>query len=90
MAANGLPAAGHAAAAFPGCHSRRFLQAFVKPGEAFKIRVKSVHRAVNGEKGVMVAALPIFGFVVDNASFNLDFTCVEIALEVEHIILRVP
>ena len=38
----------------------------------------------------MVAAFPIFGFVVDNASFNLDFTCVEIALEVEHIILRVP
>ncbi|MPN34992.1 hypothetical protein SDC9_182486 [bioreactor metagenome] len=90
MAANGLPAAGHAAAAFPGCHSRRFLQAFVKPGEAFKIRVKSVQRAVNGEKGVMVAAFPIFGFVVDNASFNLDLTCIEIALEVEHIILRVP
>ena len=52
--------------------------------------VKAVNGRVDGEKGVVVAALAVFGLVVERAALDLDLAGRKVALEVGGVIHGVP
>ena len=90
MAADGRPAAGHGVAACALKDGVRMVKAVERTQEAVAVGVKALDGRVDGVDGVVVAALAVFGLVVDGAALDLHFARGEVALEVGGIVLRVP
>ena len=70
----------------------RFRVGIAAPGaqKGIPAGVKAVYRRVDGVQRVVVAALAVFGLVVDRAALHLDLTGGEVALEVGGIVHGVP
>ena len=64
--------------------------ASVNAEEAVTVRVIRVDRCVDRENGVMLAALAILCLVIDRGTVDLNFSGAVVALEVRHVIHRVP
>ena len=90
VAAYGRPAAGHAVPAPVLKHRGGRIKAPVRAQEAVTVRVEALHGGVHRVHGVMVAALPVLGLVVDGAALYLHFAGGEVALEVGGVVLGVP
>ncbi len=58
--------------------------------ERLPLGVKAVGGHVDGEEGVVVAALAVLGLVVDHAAADLHLADVQVALEVGGVVHRVP
>ena len=54
------------------------------------MRIVAGQRFGAGEVGEVIAALAVFGFVVDHAILDLHLRDVEVALVVRRVVLRVP
>ena len=71
-------------------HHLRGVPAAVCAQESFALGIKASQRLGTGEVGKMIAALAVFGLVIDHAAFDLDLPGVEIALEIGGVILGIP
>ena len=58
--------------------------------EALPVGVKAVYGIIYGVEGKMIAALLVFGLVVDGGAFDLNFAGVEVSLEVGGVIHCIP
>ena len=92
VAGDGRPAMSVAVGGRVVPHHLRIAEAVVQAQEGFPAGVIAVHRRVDGIDGVMIAALPVLGLVVDGgaAVFKLHFRQRVVALEVGGVVLRVP
>ena len=90
MGGHGLPAGGDGVAHLAGHDALRVFKAVVQPQEGFHVGVEAVHGGVDGIEGVVIAALAVLGFVVDDAALHLHLAGGEVALEIQHIVLGVP
>ena len=88
--ADRCPAVGDGVGA--GTFFYRFRVGIAAPGaqKGIPAGVKAVYRRVDGVQRVVVAALAVFGLVVDRAALHLDLTGGEVALEVGGIVHGVP
>ena len=57
--------------------------------KSFALRIEAAWRGA-AEVSEVIAALAIFGLVVDDAVFHLDLAGIEVALEVGGVVLRIP
>ena len=85
-----LPAGGHGITHLSGHDGLGILETVVHAQEGFHIGVKAVHRGIHGVEAVVVPALTVLGLVIDHAVLHLHLAGGEVALEVQHIVLRVP
>ena len=92
VAGDGRPAVSVAVGGRVIAHYLRIAEAVVQAQEGFPAGVIAVHRRVDGIDGVMIAALPVLGLVIDGgaAVFKLHFRQRVVALEVGGVVLRVP
>ena len=66
------------------------VKAVVQTHESLTVGVKTVYRSIHREHCIVIAALTVFGLVINSAADDLYFANAEIALEVGHIIISVP
>ena len=85
-----LPAGRDGVAHLAGENCLRVFKAVVQPKERLHVGVEAVHGGVHGVERIVIAALAVFGLVVDDAAFHLNLAGGEVALEVRHVVLRVP
>ena len=85
-----LPAGSDGVAHLAGENRLRVFKAIVQPKERLHVGVEAVHGGVHGVERIVIAALAVFGLVVDDAAFHLNLAGGEVALEVRHVVLRVP
>ena len=90
MGGHGLPAGGNGVAHLASHDALRVFKAVIQPQEGFHIGVKAAQGSIHGVEGVVVAALAVLRFVVDDAALHLHLAGGEVALEVQHIVLGVP
>ena len=90
MGGDGAPAVCHGVSGRAGKHLLRGIKAVVHAHEGFAVCVKALERAVYAEEGVVVTALPVFCFMVEHVSFNLNLSGREIPLEILHVRGGVP
>ncbi len=67
-----------------------FSKPLYSPKERLHVGVEAVHGGVHGVERIVIAALAVFSLVVDDAAFHLNLAGGEVALEVRHVVLRVP
>ena len=84
------PAVGHAVGAMPGQHGLRGGGAAVDTAERVPAGVKAGDGGVGPEHGIVVAALPVLGLMINGAALYLYFTGGEIALEVGAVVHGIP
>ena len=58
--------------------------------ESLTLGIKTRYRLRTGEKGKVITPLSVFRFVVNGRAIHLNFTDVEITLEVRGVIQRFP
>ena len=71
-------------------HRRRVVPTAVSAEERVALRVEAGEFLRAGEIGEMIAALAIFGLVINDAVHDLDLAGAEVALEIGGVVLRVP
>ena len=71
-------------------HHIRCGEAIVQSDEALPVCIESLNRGIHAVECEMVAALAVFGLVIDDTSLNLHLAGGEIALEILHVGLGVP
>ena len=84
------PAMGHGVPGSAGEDLLRRLETVVHADEGFPVRVEPVEGTVHAEEGVMVAALAVFGLVIEDVPVDFHFTRGEVPLEVLHVGGGVP
>ena len=84
------PAVGHAVGAMPGQHGLRGGGAAVDTAERVPAGVKAGDGGVGPEHGIVVAALPVLGLMINGAALYLYFTGGEVALEVGAVVHSIP
>jgi hypothetical protein len=87
--ADGVPAKGLAVRALAGKGNLGVVQALVDAHEGVAAGVETVHRTRAREQRVVVAALAVFGLVVNRAAVDLDLADRVGALQVVHVVGRV-
>ena len=90
LGGDGLPAVCHAAGAAAAAYGLRPRRAAVQPEEGLPGGVKAVWLTVGPENGVVIAALAVFGLVIDRRADDLHLADGVIALEVGAVVHRVP
>jgi hypothetical protein len=60
------------------------------PRKAFPVGIQSVHLFIDGIKGIVVAPLPVFGFVINGGTLDLHLTGGKIALKVGVVLQGIP
>ena len=71
-------------------HGFRLGKLVVESDEAFTVGIVALNLGIHGVESVVVAALAIFGLVIEGRSFYLYFARREVALEVLHIGSGIP
>ena len=84
------PAMGDAAGAVPGQYGLRCGRAAIHAAESVSAGIKAGNGGVGPEHGVVIAALPVFGLVVDGAALHLYFAGGKVALEVGAVVHGIP
>ena len=87
---DGRPAVGDGVAGLAGKDRARGVVSGVRAEERLAVGVEAVGPGVHGVERVVVAALAVFGLVVDRAAEDLHLAGGEVALEVRAVVLRVP
>ena len=90
MRGDGAPAMGHGVPGSPGEHLLRCVEPVVHADEGLAVRVEAVECAIHAEEGVMVAALAVFGLVVQDVPLDLHLARGQVPLEVLHVRRGVP
>ena len=86
----GSPAVGDRVARASRLHRHRPLPPPVRAEEPVAVGVEARHLLRTGEVGEVVAALPVFGGVEDDAVLDHDLTDGQVALQVVGVVDRVP
>ena len=68
----------------------RITELIVQTDESLSVSIESVHRGIHAVECVMVAALLVFGLMIDHRTVHLNLTGREVALEVLHISSGIP
>ena len=84
------PAVGDGVEGFAGFHRRRVVPTAVGAEERVALRVEAGEFFRAGEIREVIAALAVFGLVVDDPVHDFDLAGAEIALEVGRVVLSVP
>ena len=90
MGTHRRPAMGNTAGAVPGQYGLRCGRAAIHAAESVPAGIKAGNRGVGPEHGVVIAALPVFGLVVDGAALHLYFAGGKVALEVGAVVHGIP
>ncbi len=85
VACYGAPAVCHAVLRRSSHDAVGVCELVIESDERLAVGVEALHRCVYGVEREVVAALLVFGFVVDYASVNLHLASREVALEVLHV-----
>ena len=68
----------------------RGIEAIVHADEGFPVGIEAVESAVHAEEGVMVAALAVFGLVIQDVPLDFHLAGGQVPLEVLHVRRGVP
>ena len=90
MCGNGAPSMGHRTATGAVPHALRMVKTIVSAKEGLPVSVKTVDWNVYAKKRIVVTPFAVFSLVIYDASFNLNFSGGQVALEVFHVCLGVP
>ena len=71
-------------------HGFRLGKLVVESDEALAVGIVALNLGIHGVESIVVAALTIFGLVIDGRAFNLYLARREVALEVLHVGSSIP
>ncbi len=90
MGGDGAPSVGHRVAGTAFHHGVGVGKLVVETDERLAVGVESLNGNVHAIVGIVVAALLVFGLVIDDGAVNLDLARREVALKVLHVGGSVP
>ncbi|MNC29163.1 hypothetical protein D3C75_774040 [compost metagenome] len=90
MGADWRPAGGYRVLCLSGSDHLRVVQSVEHAEEGFTVSVEAGQRFIYRIESVVVSALTVFGFVIDNRILDFNLTNAQVALEVGHIIMGIP
>ena len=90
MRCDRAPAVGKAVAWLAFHHSLRLGKLVVESDEALAVGIVALNLGIDGVESIVVAALAVFGLVIDGRAFYLHFARREVALEVLHVGGSIP
>ena len=90
MAGDGIPAAGNGLTADTCLNAFGFFPAAEAAGKLSSVTVVTVAGGSCSVEGVVIPPLPVFGFVINDTWFDLNFTGTQVALVVLRIIHCIP
>ncbi|MNJ51963.1 hypothetical protein D3C77_472790 [compost metagenome] len=74
VGADRRPAAGHRVRRFAVHDGLRLVKAVVQADKRLAIRIEAVDAAIDGIKGIMISALAVFGFMINDRIFYFHFS----------------
>ena len=90
MRCDRAPAVGKAVAWLAFHHSLRLGKLVVESDEALAVGIISLNLCIHGVESIVVAALAVFGLVIDGRTLYLHLSRREVALEVLHVGSSIP